>query len=310
MRDRAPHRGRRRDHNSAHRPLASASAPAPDRQRSLSSYIINNHVCRRNTIGAEHRQFPAAGHPRRCSSSGGIVSKIPTGRGHHRHPRQPARAAGGPSGSRTGSSSSSAAGTSSAMAHIPTRSARSSQARHPTIYGNYDYAIARDEEDCGCAYVTPHDRELGSSRSPGRSRTQARHPRLYVRPAFRLRFRVGDATCTWSTAPRGKSTSTCSRTSRHVSLNVSPPPSAIPSSSSATPTNRGLTSTAGCCCQLWLGRQAQGRRPTRRLRRAHGTADSVDVSIERVDYDADAVAAAVHEAGLPHQFADKLMMAA
>ena len=28
----------------------------------------------------------------------------------------------------------------------------------PTIYGNYDYAIARDEEDCGCAYVTPHDR--------------------------------------------------------------------------------------------------------------------------------------------------------
>lgn len=31
----------------------------------------------------------------------------------------------------------------------------------PTIYGNYDWAIARDEEDCGCAYVTPHDREIG-----------------------------------------------------------------------------------------------------------------------------------------------------
>jgi putative phosphoesterase len=31
----------------------------------------------------------------------------------------------------------------------------------PTIYGNYDYAIARDLEDCGCAYVTEHDRELG-----------------------------------------------------------------------------------------------------------------------------------------------------
>jgi len=31
----------------------------------------------------------------------------------------------------------------------------------PTIYGNYDYAIARELEDCGCAYVTPHDRELG-----------------------------------------------------------------------------------------------------------------------------------------------------
>lgn len=31
----------------------------------------------------------------------------------------------------------------------------------PTIYGNYDYAIARDLDDCGCAYVTQHDRELG-----------------------------------------------------------------------------------------------------------------------------------------------------
>jgi predicted phosphodiesterase len=31
----------------------------------------------------------------------------------------------------------------------------------PTVYGNYDYAIARDLEDCGCAYVTEHDRELG-----------------------------------------------------------------------------------------------------------------------------------------------------
>jgi putative phosphoesterase len=31
----------------------------------------------------------------------------------------------------------------------------------PTIYGNYDYAIGRDLEDCGCAYVTEHDRRLG-----------------------------------------------------------------------------------------------------------------------------------------------------
>ena len=31
----------------------------------------------------------------------------------------------------------------------------------PTIYGNYDYAIAREAEDCGCAYATDHDRELG-----------------------------------------------------------------------------------------------------------------------------------------------------
>src|SRR5688572_14571635 len=31
----------------------------------------------------------------------------------------------------------------------------------PTIYGNYDYAISRDLEDCGCAYRDQHERELG-----------------------------------------------------------------------------------------------------------------------------------------------------
>jgi putative phosphoesterase len=31
----------------------------------------------------------------------------------------------------------------------------------PTIYGNYDYAIGRDLEDCGCAYMDKHDREIG-----------------------------------------------------------------------------------------------------------------------------------------------------
>src|SRR5258705_12280960 len=31
----------------------------------------------------------------------------------------------------------------------------------PAIYGNYDYASARDLDYCGCAYVTQHDRELG-----------------------------------------------------------------------------------------------------------------------------------------------------
>jgi putative phosphoesterase len=30
-----------------------------------------------------------------------------------------------------------------------------------TIYGNYDYAIARDLEDCGCAYRDAHEREIG-----------------------------------------------------------------------------------------------------------------------------------------------------
>jgi predicted phosphodiesterase len=39
-------------------------------------------------------------------------------------------------------------------------------------------------------------------------------------------------------------------------------------------------------------------------------ADGVDVRIERVDYDAEAVAAEVRRAGLPAEFADKLVIAA
>ena len=38
---------------------------------------------------------------------------------------------------------------------------RSQERRIPTIYGNYDYAIGRDEEDCMCAYPNKHDRDLG-----------------------------------------------------------------------------------------------------------------------------------------------------
>jgi hypothetical protein len=36
----------------------------------------------------------------------------------------------------------------------------------------------------------------------------------------------------------------------------------------------------------------------------------VTVSIERIEYDADAVAAEVREVGLPGEFADKLLVAA
>ena len=64
----------------------------------------------------------------------------------------------------------------------------------PTIYGNYDYAIARDEEDCGCAYVTPHDRELGQRSVDWTLAHTSRglkglHARPAVRPALPRRRR-------------------------------------------------------------------------------------------------------------------------
>ena len=63
----------------------------------------------------------------------------------------------------------------------------------PTIYGNYDYAIARDLDDCGCAYVTQHDRELGQqSVAWTLAHTDERSKDFMRGLPFDLRLRVGD----------------------------------------------------------------------------------------------------------------------
>jgi len=62
-----------------------------------------------------------------------------------------------------------------------------------TIYGNYDYASARDLEDCGCAYVTDHDRELGRrSVAWTLESTDQESKDFMVTLPFDARFRVGD----------------------------------------------------------------------------------------------------------------------
>ena len=99
----------------------------------------------------------------------------------------------------------------------------------------------RDLEDCGCAYITPHDRELGQQSvdwtlAHTDQASQGLHARAAVRPALRGRRRP---TSTSSTARRARSTSTCSRTSRPASTSASPPPRPTRCSSSATPTSRG-----------------------------------------------------------------------
>src|SRR3954463_2983112 len=61
-----------------------------------------------------------------------------------------------------------------------------------TIYGNYDYAIARDLDDCGCAYVTPHDRELGQRSVEWTLAHTGQGSKDFMRDLpFDLRFRVG-----------------------------------------------------------------------------------------------------------------------
>ena len=65
--------------------------------------------------------------------------------------------------------------------------------RIPTIHGNYDHAIARDLEDCGCAYTTPHDRELGQRSVEWTLAHTGRAAKDFMRELpFDLRFAIGE----------------------------------------------------------------------------------------------------------------------
>ena len=64
----------------------------------------------------------------------------------------------------------------------------------PTIYGNYDYAIARDLEDCGCAYITPHDRALGQQSVDWTLAHTGQAAKDFMRElSFDMHFPVGDS---------------------------------------------------------------------------------------------------------------------
>ncbi len=117
----------------------------------------------------------------------------------------------------------------------------------PTIYGNYDYAIARDLEDCGCAYVTAHDCELGQRSVDWTLANTTQESKDFLRGLpFDLHFPVGSTDVHLAHGSPRKV---------NESLRISPPacmsdwqrPKAIPCSCSATRTSLGCRSTAGCC---------------------------------------------------------------
>jgi putative phosphoesterase len=179
----------------------------------------------------------------------------------------------------------------------------------PTIYGNYDYAIAREEEDCGCAYVTPHDRELGRlSVEWTLAHTSQAAKELMLGLPFDLRFAVGDV---------------------HVHLVHGSPrkvneylfedkPARLYERLAAAESDRVLV--FGHTHKPWVreyggvlfvncGSVGKPKDADRRgaLAVLRASADGVSATIERVDYDAEAVAAQVRAAGLPDEFADKLL---
>ena len=182
----------------------------------------------------------------------------------------------------------------------------------PTIYGNYDYAIARDLDDCGCAYVTEQDRELGqrSVRWTLANTSQASKDFMRGLP-FDLHFPVG-----------GVDVHLVHGSPRKVNEYLfQDKPASLFERLAAAESDRVLV--FGHTHKPWVheygevlfvncgsvGKPKDGD-PRGAFAVLTATPDGVDVSIERVAYDAEAVAVEVREAGLPGEFADKLLIAA
>ncbi len=182
----------------------------------------------------------------------------------------------------------------------------------PTIYGNYDYAIGRDLEDCGCAYRDQHDRELGQRSVDWTLEHTDRHSKDFMRALpFDLRFEVGG---------------------RRVRLVHGSPRKVNEYLFADKPARTFERIAAGADCdvlvfghthQPWVaeyggvlfvncgsvGKPKDGdpRAAFALLGTGH---DGVTARIERVKYDAKRVAREVEEAGLPAEYAEKLVAAA
>jgi len=182
----------------------------------------------------------------------------------------------------------------------------------PTIYGNYDYAIAREQEDCGCAYVSPHDRELGQLSVQWTLANTSAEAKDFMRELpFDLRFAVGSTDIHLVHGSPRKV---------NEYLFEDKPASLYERLASA---ERDPLLVFGHTHKPWIheyggvlfvncgsvGKPKDGD-PRGAFALLAATDQGVKARIERVRYDADRVAAEVRAAGLPEEFADKLLLAA
>ena len=178
----------------------------------------------------------------------------------------------------------------------------------PAIYGNYDYAIARDLDDCGCAYVTPADRELGQRSVAWTLAHTGGAAKDFMRELpFDLRFAVGS-----------RSVHLVHGSPRKVNeyLFEDKPASLYERLAAAEDddvlvfghTHKPWVREHGGV--LFVNCGSIGKPKDGDPRGAFAVLDGTGVTIERVPYDAEAVAAAVRDAGLPDEYAKNLLLAA
>ena len=182
----------------------------------------------------------------------------------------------------------------------------------PTIYGNYDYAIGRDLEDCGCAYIDKHDRAIGQLSVDWTLAHTSQRSKDFMRELpFDLRFALG-----------GKRVRLVHGSPRKVNEYLFEDKPAR--------TFERIAALAGCEVLVfghthkpWIhdyggvrfvncgsvGKPKDGdARAAFAVLETRG--DDIAASIQRVAYDAHAVARQMRAVGLPDELADKLVAAA
>jgi putative phosphoesterase len=184
--------------------------------------------------------------------------------------------------------------------------------RIPTIYGNYDFAIARDLDDCGCAYRDQDDRELGERSVEWTLAHTDRRSKDFMRGLpFDLRFELGRQRVRLvHGSPRkvneylfaDKPARTFERIAAGADCDV------LVFGHTHQPWVREYGGVLFVNCGS-VGKPKDGD-PRAAFALLELDEDRVVADIERVDYDAAAVARQLAAVGLPGEYADKLVLAA
>jgi len=182
----------------------------------------------------------------------------------------------------------------------------------PTIYGNYDYAIARDLDDCGCAYVDQHDRELGQKSVEWTlAHTDQRSKDFMRELPFDLRFDVGDSPVHLVHGSPRKVNEYLFEdkpASLYERLAAAEEADTLVFGHTHKPWVREYGGVLFVNCGS-VGKPKDGD-PRAAFAIVRPGDRHPEVTIERVRYDAETVAREVAAAGLPEEYAEKLVAAA
>ena len=182
----------------------------------------------------------------------------------------------------------------------------------PTIYGNYDYAIARDLDDCGCAYITEHDRELGQQSVAWTLEHTDQRSKDFMRELpFDLRFEVGAASVHLVHGSPRKVNEYLFEdkpASLYERLAAAEGAQALVFGHTHKPWVREHGGVLFVNCGS-VGKPKDGD-PRAGFAILDDIDGRLDVTIQRVDYDAEQAARDVAAAGLPSEYGQKLLAAA